>query len=213
MRTKLDVLLLTDLNPQECLRRLQEASDPGKRTLFSLSGYKGSKPVLAKIEGSEIKLWKRRYYRNDFAPYFFGTLSPAERSTRIEGHFDMDRWVRIFMTIWLGFAIIGGAAAIIATVSHPIHGRCWDRRDRAAGSCALRDSSSEVRALDREGRGGFPEGISRANSRGEAGQPPDLFILRKDNRKHAVVAARTQAARSKIPAAPMPPPTHIVTNP
>jgi hypothetical protein len=125
MRTKLDVLLRTDLNPQECLRRLQEASDPGKRTLFSLSGYKGSKPVLAKIEGSEIKLWKRRYYRNDFAPYFFGALSTADRGTRIEGHFDMDRWVRIFMTIWLTFAIIGGAAALIATVPHPIHGDAW----------------------------------------------------------------------------------------
>ena len=37
----------------------------------------------------------------------------------------MDRWVRIFMTIWLGFIIIGGAAALIATVSHPIHGDAW----------------------------------------------------------------------------------------
>ncbi len=37
----------------------------------------------------------------------------------------MDRWVRIFMTIWLAFAIMIGGAGFIATISHPIHGDAW----------------------------------------------------------------------------------------
>lgn len=101
-----NVVLHSDLPREECLRRLVASTDAGERTIFSLSGYKGSKPLLLKVNGDQFVLWKRRYYRNDFSPYFFGTLSPDNQGTRLEGNFDMNRWVKIFMRFWIGFVIL-----------------------------------------------------------------------------------------------------------
>ena len=75
-----NIVLHSAIPPDECLRRIEASTDPGNRTLFSLSGYKGSKPLLVKFDGNQFKLWKRRYYRNDFAPYFFGTFRPIIRA-------------------------------------------------------------------------------------------------------------------------------------
>ena len=100
------IILRTNFEVQECLRRLEEAADRGQWNPFSLSGYRGSKPLLAKIDGQEIKVWKRIYYRNDFRPYFYGTLISEADGTRIEGYFGLDQWVRIFMWIWMGFVAL-----------------------------------------------------------------------------------------------------------
>ena len=70
------IVLQSSLGIDECLKRIQDSADPGKRTLFSLSGYKGSKPLLVRFEGNQFRLWKRRYYRNDFSPYFYGVFRP-----------------------------------------------------------------------------------------------------------------------------------------
>ena len=104
----------TDLSVDDCLRRLREETDIGKRTIFALSGYKGSKPVLSRFDGNRFKLWKRRYYHNSFAPFFFGTLSKVDRSTCIQGHFGMDSWVKVFMSIWLGLVTIVWVSLLIA---------------------------------------------------------------------------------------------------
>ncbi len=118
---KSDVVeLRTDLSPDECLRRLREAADPPQFAAFSRSGYKGSKPVIAKLNGAKIKLWKRRYYKNSFAPFFFGALVPDGAGTRIEGHFGMDPFVKIFLAFWLGAVFLGGAAALTARFSQGI---------------------------------------------------------------------------------------------
>jgi hypothetical protein len=101
------IALRTDLSVEECLRRLREASDLGERTMFSFSGYKGSKRVLSKFKGNEFKLWKRRYYRNSFAPFFFGTLSPEERGTHLEGRFGMDPLAKIFVFAWVSLLVLG----------------------------------------------------------------------------------------------------------
>jgi hypothetical protein len=44
--------------------------------MFSWSGYKGDLPVLGTITGNSFRLQKRRYWRNDFAPYFYGQIAP-----------------------------------------------------------------------------------------------------------------------------------------
>jgi len=118
---KSDVVeLRTDLSPDECLRRLREAADPPQFGPFSLSGYKGSKPVIAKLTGTKIKLWKRRYYKNSFAPFFFGALVPQGAGTRIEGHFGMDPFVKVFLAFWLGAVFLGAVAALTARFSQGI---------------------------------------------------------------------------------------------
>lgn len=119
------ISLKTDLSPAECLRRLREATDAPKITLFSRSGYKGSRPVMAKFDGSKIKLWKRRYYRNSFAPFFFGSIVPDGQGARIEGHFAMDPLVKAFMVFWLGFVLFGCVSVLMATLLHPIRARDW----------------------------------------------------------------------------------------
>jgi hypothetical protein len=100
--------LLTDFDTEACRHRLTESIDPESRTIFSLSGYKGSKPLIGRVKGDEFLLHKRRYYRNDFAPQLYGKLQPNERGTLIEGYFDMPRWTKWFMRIWLGFVIVVG---------------------------------------------------------------------------------------------------------
>src|SRR3989442_15152549 len=100
--------LRTDFDTAECRRRLIESIDPERRTIFSLSGYRGSKPVIGLIGSYEFCLHKRRYWHNDFAPQFYGNLLPQARGTLIEGYFDIPRWTKIFMRIWLGGALLGG---------------------------------------------------------------------------------------------------------
>jgi hypothetical protein len=114
--------LHTDFDATECLRRLNESIDVEQRTIFSFSGYKGSKPVLGRIDGYQFYLRKRRYWRNDFAPQFYGDLVVQERGTVVEGYFDLTPWTRKFMRIWLGGVILLGAPIFILSVVDLIHG-------------------------------------------------------------------------------------------
>src|SRR5579863_10616040 len=111
------IMLQSDFSAEDCLRRLLEGTDVAKRTIFSLSGYKGSNSVLSKFDGDRFRIWKRRYYRNDFAPVFFGALSAEGQGTRIEGHFDMNPWVKISMGVWLGFVMLVGIPIFISALS------------------------------------------------------------------------------------------------
>jgi hypothetical protein len=120
-----NIVLHSSLAPDECIRRIQASTDPGDRAIFSLSGYKGSKPLLVKLDGNRFVLWKRRYYRNDFAPYLFGTLSQDNQGTRLEGHFDMNRWVKIFMKIWIAFAVLTSLPVLFATLNGPVRENAW----------------------------------------------------------------------------------------
>ena len=119
------LVLHTDLALDECIRRIEASTDPGNRTIFSLSGYKGSKPLLVKFNANQFVLWKRRYYRNDFAPYLFGTVLPDDKGSRLEGHFDMNLWVKIFMRIWIAFAVVFIVPIFFATLTQSTRGNAW----------------------------------------------------------------------------------------
>jgi hypothetical protein len=111
------ITLRTDFDTEECRRRLIESIDLDQRTIFSLSGYKGSKPVIGRIEGYQFCLHKRQYWHNDFAPQFYGNLWSQDRGTIIEGYFDMQRWTKMFMRIWLGFALVVGIPLFLFSFS------------------------------------------------------------------------------------------------
>jgi len=102
----------TTLSTEECLRRMSEDTDIGVRTIFSFSGYKGKKKVLSAFEGNQFRLWKRRYYRNDFAPILFGSLMRIDSGSLIEARFDVRRFTKVFMMIWLAFAALIGLPLI-----------------------------------------------------------------------------------------------------
>jgi hypothetical protein len=107
------------------LQGLSEATDPPKFAVFSRSGYKGSKPVIAKLDAAKIKVWKRQRGRNSFAPFFWGSIAPDAQGARIEGYFGMDPFAKAFMVFWLGCVLFGVISGLITMPSGANHGRAW----------------------------------------------------------------------------------------
>jgi hypothetical protein len=126
---KAQVVLHTDIGVSECLNRIRESIDEERWTIFSFSGYAGSKKILGKIKGNKIRLQKRRYYRNSFSPYFYAMVSPESHGTRIEGHFDCLPFVKIFMRIWLGFVVVLGCFIYVLMLEDLLTGRAHRRAD------------------------------------------------------------------------------------
>lgn len=125
------VLLHSALAPSIVMDTLRRSIDPEQRTLFSLSGYNGERPVLGEVGESTFRLQKRRYSRNDFAGHFYGRVEAEPGGSRIQGYFDSPRWARYFMRVWLGFAILCGAPIFVLTLldvftgSHHTTGDTW----------------------------------------------------------------------------------------
>jgi hypothetical protein len=129
---KRTIVLHSTLAPTTAADALRRSIDEEHRTLFSLSGYKGQRPVLGKITDSTFRVQKRRYWRNDFAPNFYGRFIPdAAGGTRIEGSFSLSPWVRTFMRFWLvGVVLLGGPIFVLTildmtTGSHYTRGDAW----------------------------------------------------------------------------------------
>jgi hypothetical protein len=100
------IVFQSSLSADECRQRLRSNTDEQQRTLFSLSGYQGTRPVLSLIQGEQFQLQKRRYYRNDFAPNFYGTIRPWGNNARVEGYFGPPRWTMRFLWVWIGAAVL-----------------------------------------------------------------------------------------------------------
>ena len=127
------VFLQSALDADQCITRLRETTDEQHRTLFSFSGYRGSKPILSRINGYNFQLQKRRYYRNDFAPNFYGLLVPWGSGARIEGHFGPPRWTQIFLRIWLGFVILVSVPVCISSLRDAAAGHRFHHGDAYIG--------------------------------------------------------------------------------
>lgn len=109
------IILHSTLTAEAAGVALRNSIDEEQRTLFSLSGYGGDRPVLGEIRGNEFRLQKRRYWRNDFAPQFYGRLQAEPSGTKIEGYFDLSRWVKRFMRWWLaGVVLLASPIAVLA---------------------------------------------------------------------------------------------------
>jgi hypothetical protein len=128
---KTTVSLHSALAPPTVMETLRRSIDSERRTLFSLSGYKGDRPVLGEVRENTFKLQKRRYSRNDFAGQFYGTIEAEAGGSRIQGYFDAPRWARYFMRFWLTFAVVCGAPIFVLTLldvltgSHHTTGDTW----------------------------------------------------------------------------------------
>jgi hypothetical protein len=119
---QLDLLLRSDYDPQACFARLAGQIDVQKRTLFSFSGFRGSKPVIGFISGNEFSLQKRRFWRNDFAPVLYARLLPAMKGALIEGYFDFRTEVLLFMRIWLILATLVGVPIVLVSLRRAMAG-------------------------------------------------------------------------------------------
>jgi hypothetical protein len=123
MKEKLDITLHSDFPPKSCLAKLAEHIDMDQFTLFSLSGYKGDKPILGRVVGTEFRLHKRRYWHNSFGPVLFGRVLPDFKGATIEAYWDIWKWPRVFMKVWLGFAIVVGIPIFAASLREAIRER------------------------------------------------------------------------------------------
>jgi hypothetical protein len=130
MKKKL-IVMHSPMSPDALADALRRSMDEERRALFSLSGYKGEQAVLGEIWGNSFHLQKRRYWRNDFAPHFYGEIQSDPAGTRIEGYFDLADRVRLFMWFWLGGVVLIGGAIFVASVSdvmagsHLVTGDAW----------------------------------------------------------------------------------------
>jgi hypothetical protein len=125
------IILHSALTPVAAADALRRSIDQEKKTLFSLSGYKGSLPVLGEVTETTFHLQKRRYWRNDFAPHLYGQFRAEPGGSLIEVHFDTSRWVRTFMRIWLICVALFGSPMFVLTAldlftgSHHTAGDTW----------------------------------------------------------------------------------------
>jgi len=130
---KSKVVLHSSLPSYAVADTLRCSIDEERITLFSLSGYRGSRPVLGKVDESTFRLQKRRCYHNSFAPFFYGRFEPEPGGTRIEGYFDMSRRVKYFMWFWLAMVVLIGGQIFLASLKDIVTGSHYIRGDKRMG--------------------------------------------------------------------------------
>lgn len=102
------LLLYSNLHPGQCAHRLSQSIDPEQYTIFSFSGYAGSRPFLGNVEGLQFRVFQRRY--RNMPPVLCGTFQSQRFGTRIEGAFDLDRTAK-------GLLLFCGSTGILVAVA------------------------------------------------------------------------------------------------
>lgn len=121
------VEILSPLPPEDCLTRLQEATD--SEGLLFLSRF-GSRPVVGHVSGRIVKLRKRIAYGNAFQTILIGKLEEHHCGTVFRGKTGMRGLVSWFMKAWFcGVILLGGPLSVIAVgqmlgirIGQPIEG-------------------------------------------------------------------------------------------
>jgi hypothetical protein len=116
MNEKLDIVLHSDFSPAACLAKLGAEIDADQLTLFSLSGYRGNRPILGRIVENEFRLHKRRYWHNAFGPVLFGRILPGPSGALIEDYWSMWKVALVYRKIWLGFAVVIGVPVFLQSL-------------------------------------------------------------------------------------------------
>jgi hypothetical protein len=126
-------VLHSAISPDGIAAALRQSTDEERWKLLSLSGYQGNRPLLVKFGENSFRVRKRRYNRNDFSGQFYARYAPEPGGTRIEGYFDVQRWARYFMRIWLSFAVLMGTPFFVGTVLDMTTGRYQTSADKWLG--------------------------------------------------------------------------------
>ena len=127
----MSLVLHSALAPNVVADTLRRSIDQERRTLFSLTGYRGSSPILGVVTDATFRLQRRRYWRNDFAPCLYGQVYPEWSGSLIKGYFDLSPWTKNFMRLWRWLTVILGAPMFVLFVidllagSHHSSGDLW----------------------------------------------------------------------------------------
>jgi hypothetical protein len=93
--------------------------------------------VLGEVTDATFRLQKRRYWRNDFAPNLYGKIKAGDGGSRIEAYFDVSRWVKFFMRIWLGGVFLFGGPIFVLSALDFLPGRHYTSGDKWVGLTVL----------------------------------------------------------------------------
>lgn len=132
--------LRTHFDAEEARRRLVDGIDPEERALFCgyrFSGYKGSKPLIGRVEGQQFYLFKRRYRNHELYPIFFGHFVPEEQGTKIEGYFDVRPRARSYLQMVTVLGIIVTLPLFLLSLTDVFQGSHYMRGSLAWGLFAL----------------------------------------------------------------------------
>lgn len=116
--------LVSPLPLEECCRRLQAAMD-SPWVLF------GSRPVIGSIAKGRLQASKRIQGRNSFQTRLTAELTAEGDRTLIRCQFGMHPFVRAFMALWLGGAVVTGlgwagvSLVTLLTTSSDAHAGTW----------------------------------------------------------------------------------------
>jgi hypothetical protein len=79
-------------------------------TLRLMLALKQDAEFAGKVVNNGFKIWRKRDYaqsRNTFAPILYGVVTPTEEGSRVDGHFQLNPVMRLFLIVWfLGTTII-----------------------------------------------------------------------------------------------------------
>lgn len=117
--------LTTSMPIDECLNKLEASSEKhsmfGQFLQYSYPNYPSSGKPEIKIHGNKFRLFikfEKLLNQNSFHTFFYGELSPSVNGTIVKGKFKMHPFIRAFMAIWFGGAIIGGGVIFIVSLIH-----------------------------------------------------------------------------------------------
>ena len=85
-------------------------------------GYSAFGTVLDSFDGYSFRLHAKRNYRNSFAPFFYGTLVQQGAGTKLEGHFTMHPFIKLFLACWFTGVLFFGGLAVELSRTHALSG-------------------------------------------------------------------------------------------
>jgi hypothetical protein len=109
---------------KECERRLAEAADRLRRSMFSPSGFKGFSPYLLASGNGRYQLRKRIRFRSTFLPWLELTLSDEGRHTAVEVWLRQSAWCAFGAWCAILFGVPVGALIAITALARA-HNQLW----------------------------------------------------------------------------------------
>ena len=111
------VELISPFSPQECVARLQAATD--RETWLA---RRGTRPVIGQVSEQSLRLRKQINYRNSFQTLLTGAFQPTPGGTLFRGRTGMPMVVVVFMAMWIGLVSFVGIGLITASVTGAVSG-------------------------------------------------------------------------------------------
>jgi len=118
-------LLISTLSAEDCIKSIKETSRRNTPInwikSYLVSADAAGDMFFYKINDHKFQIQKYRNYRNSFAPIFYGRIIEEQNGSSIEGRFGIWWFSKMFMIIWLGFAIPVCVFLFYTSLKHPLN--------------------------------------------------------------------------------------------